>query len=231
MSGRILVLLAHDARLQYRYGIYAAYGFVVALYAAILHLGGPHLPAWAAAVLVFTDPAALGFFFLGALMLLEKAERVRAALAATPITALDYFFSKAATLTAVSLVACLVLLAFMHRAEDPSLLLLTVALTAVQYVGLGVPAACRFRTVNGYLIGSAALLTPVIAPGFLAFLDPLPPWLAVIPAVSQLRLMLVSLGGAEAGMGETAAMLAVSALAAGAASWYALAVLRRELGK
>lgn len=231
MSGRILTIIAHDARLQYRYGIYAAYGFVVALYAAILHLGGPHLPAWAVAVLVFTDPTALGFFFLGALMLLEKGERVREALAATPLSARDYFLSKVATLTAVSVAACVVLLAFMHTAENPLLLLAAVALTAVQYVGLGVPAACRFRTVNGYLIGSAALLTPVIAPGFLALLDPMPLWLVIIPAVSQLRLMLVALGGAEAGAGEIMAMLAVSALAAAAASWYAVRVLRRELGK
>ncbi len=231
MNGRLLVILAHDARLQYRYGIYAAYGFVVALYAAILHMGGPLLPAWAVAVLVFTDPAALGFFFLGALMLLEKAENVRTALAATPLAARDYFVSKAATLTVMSLAACMVLLAFIHEVPDPTLLLATVALTAVQYVGLGVPAALWFRTVNGYLIGSAALLTPVIAPGFLALLDPMPAWLMVIPAASQLRLMLVALGGADAAVGEIAVMLAVSAVAAGVACWYALAVLRRELGK
>ena len=48
------------------------------------------LPDWAAAFIIFTDPAALGFFFLGALMMLERSEGVRTALATTPLSLLDY---------------------------------------------------------------------------------------------------------------------------------------------
>ena len=55
---------------------------------------GPHLPAWAPAFIIFTDPAALGFFFLGALMMLERSEGVRTALAVTPLSAADYLTAK-----------------------------------------------------------------------------------------------------------------------------------------
>ena len=231
MSGRLWTLIAHDARLQYRYGIHAAYGVVVALYVLLLVWAGPWLPGWVPAVVIFTDPAALGFFFLGALLMLERSELVRPALAVAPLTPGEYFGGKLITLGAVSLLAAAALLAVLHRPADPALLLLTVALTAVQYIGIGVPIGLSFRTVNGYLIGSAGFLTPLIAPGFLALLDDMPLWLAVIPAVSQLRLLLVATGAAAASAVELGVMLAVSGAAAAVGCWLGLRALRREFGR
>ncbi|HUV31940.1 MAG TPA: hypothetical protein VMW31_00080, partial [Devosiaceae bacterium] len=73
MTGRLATLVRHDARLQARYGIYAAYSVVIALYAGVLWFAGPRLPKWVIALTVLSDPAVLGFFFVGGLMLLEKA--------------------------------------------------------------------------------------------------------------------------------------------------------------
>lgn len=230
MSG-LALLLAHDARLQYRYGVYAAYAFVVAFYVAMILWGRPWLPPWAVPVIIFTDPAALGFFFLGALMMIEKSELVRLALAASPMTAGQYYLSKLSTLTSLSLVACLALVVAHGSIDDVPLLLLAVALTSVQYIGLGVLAAYRFATVNGYLVGSAAILTPVIAPGFLALLDPLPTALLILPAASQLRLIMVATGAASATAGELALMIAVCGAAGALASWAAILRLRREFAK
>ncbi len=228
---RIAALLVHDVRLQYRYGIYAAYAVVVALYAALLVSAGPSLPAWVAPLLIFIDPAGVGFIFLGALMLLERSEGVRPALAASPVGATDYLVSKLVTLTGMALVASLVLMAVGHGPANAPLVLATVALTSVMYVAIGVLFARRFATVNAYLIGAGALLTPLIVPGFLAFLDPLPAPLLFWPAIAQLRLLLVGLGAGTATAAELAIMLGVSAAAAAGAVWLALRDLRREFGK
>ncbi|MBK8085620.1 MAG: hypothetical protein IPK28_18290 [Devosia sp.] len=228
---RAWALLRHEARLQYRYGIYAAYGFVIAVYVAVLVAVAPLLPAWGTAAIVFTDPSALGFFFLGALMMLERNEGVRRALAAAPVTARDYLAAKVATLTGMAVLASMVLTLFLHRPAAPALLILAVVLTSLQYVGIGVPIALRFRTVSGYLVGSTGFLTPLIAPGFLALLDPMPDWLLLVPAASQFRLMLVATGAVAADPVQILTMLAVAALAALAALWYALWALRKELGK
>ena len=228
---RLLALGLHDVRLQARYGIYAAYGFVIALYAAILVGVGAAMPAWGPAAIIFSDPAGLGYIFLGGLMMLEKSERVRAALSVTPVAPAEYFVAKAATLTLVALVACTVLALTMHGGADLPLLLGTVALTSVQYVGIGVPIALRFRTVTSYIIGAGGLLTPLIAPGFLALLDPMPGWLTAIPAVSQFRLMLVATHAASATPLEIALMLFVCLLAAAGASALAIHALRREFGR
>lgn len=228
---RLAALLAHDIRLQYRYGIYAAYVFVVVAYAALLVTAGAALPAWVAPLLIFMDPAAVGFIFLGALMLLERSEGVRRALAASPVGATDYLVAKLVTLTGMALLASTVLMLLGHRPVDAPLLLVTVGLTSVMYVSIGVLCARRFATVNGYLIGAGALLTPLIAPGFLAFLDPLPAPLTLWPAVAQLRLMLVGLGAQESSVWETALMLSVILAVAALAVWLAQRDLRREFGK
>jgi fluoroquinolone transport system permease protein len=227
---RVGVLLRHDVRLQYRYGIYAAYAVVVALYVGVLLAAGEQLPDWATAFIIFSDPAALGFFFLGALMMLERSEGVRVALATTPIAPMDYLWAKMLTLTGLALVACLALF-LAHRSGDPVLLSVAVALTSFQFIGIGVPIALRFRTVSGYLMGSTGFLTPVIAPAFLALLDPFPLWLAVIPSVSQFRLMLVATDAATAGPAEIAAMVIVCLVAALAAFWIARRALAAEFGR
>ncbi|MEQ1901358.1 MAG: hypothetical protein ABL866_11560 [Devosia sp.] len=228
---RVLTLARHDARLQFRYGIYVAYAFVVGFYVFMLTSAAPYLPSWAVGVIIYSDPAGLGFFFLGALMMLEKAERVRTALATAPVSSAEYFAAKVMTLSSVSLIACGALLIVVHSAPNPALLLAAVALTSIMFIGIGVPVALRFRTVNGYLVGAGALLTPVIAPAGLALLEPLPNWLLIWPPVAQFRLILIATGYGTASLGEVVLMLAVCFAAAAAASWFAIETLKTELGK
>jgi len=227
----MLSLVRHDTRLQYRYGIYAAYAFVVGFYVLMLLLGRQYFPGWVVAFIIYSDPAAVGFFFLGALMMLEKSENVRGALAVSPATASAYLAGKTITLCGLALAAALIVLLVHGAAPNPVLLLLAVGLTSVSFLAIGIPIALRFDTVNGYLIGSAAFLTPLIAPAFLALLSPFPSWLLLWPPTAQFRLMLVALGYATASDMEIAAMLAISLIAAGAAIWFAHRVLLRELAK
>jgi fluoroquinolone transport system permease protein len=230
-SARAITLLRHDVQLQWRYGIHLAYAVVVAIYTMILGGAGQALPRWVTGALLFSDPAALGFFFLGALMMLERSEGVRTALAVTPMSVGEYLFAKTATLTAVALVACAILAIAGPGGSDVGLLTLTVVLTSVQYVGIGVPIAIHFRTVNAYLVGSAGFLTPLVGPGFLALLDPLPTWLLVIPAVAQFRLLLVATGAATATPAALGVMLGAALLAAVGAMLLARDALARELGR
>ncbi len=224
-------LIRHDATLQYRYGIYAAYAFVVAFYVVVLTLGRGLLPAWGVGLVIYTDPAAVGFFFLGALVMLEKGEGVRTALAVTSLRAATYLAAKVATLGSISLGASAILILVHGEVANPALLLVAVALSSLAFIGLGIPIALRFRTVNGYLVGSASFLSPIIALAGLALLEPMPVWMALWPPVAQFRLVLVATGYGTASAAEIAAMLVVSiATAAGMLVW-ATAALRTELGK
>ncbi len=164
MTASALTLLTHDLRLQRRYGIYYAYAFVMAFYVLALRYAAPWLPEWAVSVLVYSDPATVGFFFLGALMMLERSELSRTALAVTPISARDYLLAKAASLGALAVVASALLGVISPGSVNWALYLPAVSITAISYLLLGVPIALRFRTVTGYLIGSAGLLALACVP-------------------------------------------------------------------
>ena len=56
MTGLVSKLVAYETRLQYRYGIYGAYAFVVAFYVGALVWGGDVLPSAFLAFVIYTDP-------------------------------------------------------------------------------------------------------------------------------------------------------------------------------
>lgn len=231
MSGTLGALLRHDLRLQWRNGIYVAYSFVIGFYVVVLLQFGAVLPDWLVGLIIFTDPAVVGFFFLGALVMLERGEEVHAALAVTPLRAGQYLVSKVMTLTVMSVIAVVVLAAVLHGSVNTPLLVAATGLTSLAFLGLGIPAAFYFRTVTGYLVGAAGWLLPISAPAFVALLDPMPAWAIAIPTASQLRLILVALGFAKASGTETSGMLFISAGFAAAALWWGKIRLTKELGQ
>ena len=230
MNGLVATLVIHEARLQYRYGIYAAYAFVIAFYVGALIWGGDVLPPVFMAFIIYTDPAVLGFYFLGALMMLEKAEGSRLALSVSPITAGAYFIAKAVPLTLLGLVAVAVMAPLIHARIDWPVLMGSVLLSSVTYLGIGVPIALYFRTVTSYLIGSVGFLLPFILPAFLAFMNPMPIWAMLFPTAAQLRLIMIGTGAVSDGAGALTLMFAMALIGTLAAVWYGLRQLEKEIG-
>ncbi|WP_196260938.1 hypothetical protein [Pelagibacterium limicola] len=229
MSVKALIL--NDMRLQWRYGIHAAYSVVILLYCLAFAFGGRMVPDWLVGALIYSDPSVLGYFFLGGVMLLEKGEGVRAALAVAPVSAQDYLLGKVVTLTTIALVAVLAMGLAKSGPVNWLVLLLAVALTSIFFVALGAVIALHFKTVNGYLLGSAGLLTPIILPAAAAFLGPMPPILGLVPTIAQPRLVLVSLGFGTASAVDIIFMLAVCAASATGAFLWARDRLASELGR
>lgn len=231
MSARFPALLLHDTRLQLRYGIYYAYGIVILMYAGILISLGRYLPDWVPAFIIFTDPAVLGFFFLGALMMLEKSENVRTALGVTPVSTAEYFWAKTLPLTALAIVAVSIIALLAHEVSNLPMLIAITALTSVHYLGFGAPVALHFRSVTSYLIGAGGIFIPIVGPGYIALYTDMPAWAMLIPSAAQMRLMLIATGARSGTPIEISAMFAVSAIAAILTFWYATNRLQQELGR
>lgn len=231
MNGLVATLIAHETRLQYRYGIYGAYAFVIAFYVGVLIWGGDILPPVFTAFIIYTDPAVLGFYFLGALMMLEKAEGSRLALSVSPINAGAYFTAKAVPLTLLGLVAVAIMAPLIHGDTDWPVLIGAVLLSALCYLGVGVPIALHFRTVTSYLIGSVGFLLPLVVPSFLACLDPMPVWAMLFPTAAQLRLIMIGVGAASDGFGAITLMFATTLIGTLGAVWFGLKRLEKEIGR
>lgn len=230
MSDRLVTLLRHDFRMEKSYGIFAAYGFVVGMYAVILHFAAEHIPTWVVTVIIYTDPTILGFFFLGGLMMLEKSENVRQALAMTPMSAQEYILSKYLTLTVIAVIAVTVL-ALLTGGANIGLLLITVIPSSLFFVSVGVLVARRKKTVTGYLIGSLPVILPLVAPMFLVLVNPFPIWLIIFPTTAQFWLMLVAMGVVAAPVWQTMLAMAIAILSALVVFKWACQDLAKEFGK
>ncbi len=150
---RILASLAKDVRLQVRYGFYWVYLVVCGLYVAILHL----LPTTAAELLrpyvLFSDPAILGLFIVGAFLLFERGDGTLESLFVTPLRTGEYLWSKAISLTLLALVTSAgIAVATAGLDLRPHYLFLGVVLTSLIFIFVGIAIATRCRTFMIFVV-------------------------------------------------------------------------------
>ncbi|MEJ2133289.1 MAG: ABC transporter permease, partial [Gammaproteobacteria bacterium] len=82
---RLLSRMVWDARLQARNGFYYAAAFVVGLLVIMLSWLPEQIMAWVLPLVLFGNLVTNGFYFVGGLVLLEKAEGSLEAQSVTPL--------------------------------------------------------------------------------------------------------------------------------------------------
>jgi fluoroquinolone transport system permease protein len=187
---RLAATVRTDVRVQARNGFYLAAAVVVACSILLLRW----LPAETAALLLpivlLENGLVNTFYFVGALLLLERGEGTFAAQSVTPLLAGEYLASKLLTLTALSLVESLAIAAAV-RGLDARLVAMAVgiALAATLFCLAGVALVVRYAAINEFIMPSvlyAALLTvPVLG----AFGIGAPAWYLAHPLQGPLELM------------------------------------------
>jgi fluoroquinolone transport system permease protein len=220
VTRRLLATARCDVLLQLRNGFYAATAAVVVVWVVLV----AQLPAGLVDVGWMLPPLLAGnlllstFYFVGGLVLLEKAEGTLAAQAVTPLCGGEYLGSKVATLGALSLAENTVLALVLYGtglAAAP--LVLGIAVAAAAYVLAGFAAVVRYDSVNAYLLPSvvyaAAMELPILA--YVAGWDAWPLWLHPL----QGAMVLLRAAVTPVGTGE----LALAVLLSG--GWLAVAAL------
>ena len=160
-------MLVWDARLQARYGFYAVYATLTAVYIVGLRTLSPALRTDAAVLLIVTDPTVLGFYFIAAMVLFEKEEGVLDALVTSPLGDRGYLTSKVISLSLLAVLAS-VLVAVLGHGVDVRLAVLGVgvALSAALFVLIGFVAVARYDSVNEYFISAVGWGTILFLPLF-----------------------------------------------------------------
>lgn len=168
---RFAAALANDVRFQYRYGFYLLYLVVSLVYAGML-LAMPR--GWrplAAALVLFSDPAALGLFFMGGIILFEKSERTLDFLFVSPFTPGEYLCAKVLSLAAISTLAGLAIVSLAIPGRfSPVILAAGLFTGSALFSLLGMAVAGRVRSLNRFFIAIAPLtlllwLPPMIVLG------------------------------------------------------------------
>jgi fluoroquinolone transport system permease protein len=167
---RLLATIRCDLRLQQRNGFYYATAFVVAVYAlglSQLHAAGARLNlAWLLPAVVLNNLMITTFYFVGALVLLEKAEGTLAAQVVSPLRAGEYLAAKVITLTALALAYNLAVVTLVVGSGFGVLALIAgVGAMGALMVMAGFVAVARYDSVNEYLLPSlpyaAGLMLPL----------------------------------------------------------------------
>lgn len=152
----LVAMFEWDVRLQYAYGIYPVYAVLTALFVVGLSVADPGLRAGAAVLLIATDSAVLGFYFIAVLVLYERTEGVLDALVVSPLGTDGYLLSKTLTLSALATATSLaVAVAGGGVSLRTPVLVVGVALSAAVFVLLGFVAVSRFDSVNEYFLSAA----------------------------------------------------------------------------
>lgn len=185
---RVWQLTAGDVRFQWKYGFYALYAIFTALYLLVLSALPEAARRTAATIMIYTDPAAMGLFFMGAIVLLEKSQRVNDALGVSPATAWEYM---AAKLLSLALIGVLVgaVIGIAGGAASLPLCLCATALSSLLCSACGMIAAQRSRSLNQFILFAVPFELLLCVPPLLLLFGVESRWLMLHPGAAAVWLI------------------------------------------
>lgn len=168
---RFFHVLINDIRYQAKYGFYTIYAFMTVLYLGILTLVPSEYKSVAASIILLTDPAALGFFFIGGVWLLEKGEGVHSYYSISPLRPLEYCIAKVLSLSLISTLTGVLIAAFgIPTPVNYLLLILGLLLGSGFFTLAGLFIATFAKSVNHYMIIGVIPGTALIVPAIMTAL-------------------------------------------------------------
>jgi fluoroquinolone transport system permease protein len=170
-------LMGLDLRLLFRYKIVLISALVTLLYVLVFRfatgLGDIHRLL---VLVIFNDPALLGFLFVGVMVLFEKNENTMQALSVLPFHLRYYVLSKTIVLSVLSLLCCYSMwFAASGRQADHFLFVSAVLLSTAMFSFLGFVAVAGQKRFNDFLLRAIGIIVLLCLP-FLGFFEVLNKW-------------------------------------------------------
>lgn len=177
---RLKRLFLLDMRFQAKYGFYFLYAVLTAIYIAVLFALPENWKEKAAAILIFSDPASMGLFFMGAIVLLEKSQHTTCALAVSPVHATEYVIAKVSSLSAISLVVAAIL-ALAADADHLHTVLLGTFISGMIFTLLGIIVATKITSLNQFILWTVPIEAVCFVPAILHLFKITPAWCGYYP--------------------------------------------------
>jgi len=194
-----------DCRLQLRNGFYYAAIAVAGMLTGVLAWVPQGQTVWILPVALLGNLVTNGFYFMAAIVLLEKAEHSLEAQFVTPLRAWEYLVARVASLCFLSLAESVAIVAIAYKGSvDWSVLALGVVLMTSVLACCGFLLVARYESINEFLfpsfVVSVLLSLPLLNlldlwPSTIWYLHPLHASLELIRAGFE-PLPLVQLGSA-----------------------------------
>ena len=153
-------LLGHDLRLLSRNNIISISILVTAIYIAVFYwLKALENAEKILVLVIFNDPALIGFLFAGVIVLFEKNENTLQALSVSPLSKAGFILSKSVALTLVATICCFAM-AFAGVGTDFNFFHFGMAsiLTTLMFSFFGFMIIAGESTFNRFILKSVGLL-------------------------------------------------------------------------
>lgn len=148
---RKINVIKGDMIFQWKYGFYALYFLMIIIYLVVFSFFKGDVKDTIVSICVYSDPAAMGMFFMGALILLEKSQRITNSIAVSPVTAEEYILGK---LISIGIISEIVGIVLMIQRSPVNYLLCVVGIFAgsVIFSLCGVIVGSKIQSLNQYII-------------------------------------------------------------------------------
>lgn len=177
---RLGSLLLWDIRFQAKYGFYFLYAVLSVIYVIVLFAVPENWKEKTSTVLIFSDPASMGLFFMGAIVLLEKNQHTPCAFAVSPVRPTEYIIAKVSSLSAVSLVVAAIL-ALAASVDRLHIVLLGTVISSIIFTLLGIITATSIISLNQFVLWTVPIELVCFVPAILHLFKITPAWLQYYP--------------------------------------------------
>ncbi len=211
---QLLHLLKHDFVLLQRNRIIILSLAVTAVYTAVFRLLASYGEVEKFLILViFNDPALIGFLFVGVIVLFENNENTIQALAVSPVKVRNYILSKSLALTSISVVCCYAMaIACFGSGFHVFHYGMAAILGTLMFSFLGFVIVAGQTSFNRYILRAIGVIILLAVP-FLGYFDIVSRhWFILFPTQPAIDLFSLSLAGEFDPLHMAAAY-------AGAAAW------------
>ncbi len=185
---RLRALLSGDIRFQFKYGFYLIYVIFSLLYIGLLFAFPAAWREKAAITMVFTDPAAMGLYFMGSIVLFEKSERVLNSLAISPVRTYEYVLSKLVSIGIISTIVGLIIGFTGGVVYNPLIFIIGVFLCSCLFSAVGLIVACKISTLNQFVIATVPAELLINIPTLFYLFGYKKSWLLFHPGVCMIEL-------------------------------------------
>ena len=165
---RALNIFLYDIRYQFKYGFYFLYTVISIVYIVILLFIPEDFLRPIASIIILTDPAALGFFFIGGMVLLERGEGLHSYYSISPATTKEYVLGKTLSLSLISTISGIAITAVAIRGEvNFVLLFLGLFLGSAVFTMFGLIVGTISKSLNQYFVIGVPVGIFLMLPAFL----------------------------------------------------------------
>ena len=142
-----------DMLFQWKYGFYMLYLLMIIIYYVIFSFLTGNVNDTIVSICVYSDPAAMGMFFMGALILLEKSQRITNSIAISPVTVEEYILGKIVSVGIISEIVGVILMLQGHT-ENYFLCAIGIFAGSVIFSLCGIIVGAKIESLNQYIIGT-----------------------------------------------------------------------------